>query len=719
MTLLNYLISPLFNILARCTCYMYRPGHARQNELNDIHLQQANGKVPPSWDPSSDRHYPFRHYVTDVRLWSAATDLPEARQGAAAALRLTGAAKLLVREFDPQTLVNGMDVLDPAGGFDQNGNPAIIHLNGLDVLLRELSNRYAPLEQETQIHAISELFAFKRMQGENTDDLISRYVIVHARAQVQLNNAPLPPAVQSWMILTALHFPREKWTVLLAPTQGMLPQNAQQFAAFQLYLRRQGHLTDNGDSMKTLHAPYYGVESHEQQSYWQHQHTEHEPQYNTYEASNMFFPTFDADSSVYFADNDVESSAWSNNSEPVDLTDVLSLPVNLAGEQLYLQYRNTKRRFRRFTGAFAGSRSKGKGKRSGKGKGGKSKGKSSHFWNAQTQSFEDANAPTYAVSDEVEWVWDESSQVYFKGKGKSKGMGSGKGSGMKENPTGPDGKIMLCSLCGSKYHFRAHCTQVATSHSAPSGKGSSSKSSNSGFHVQSSPQSQAPAFPGYVPTYFAETPAAAIIAPDGSSVITYSDGSSEVLNPPTSKSKLPGLLAFVWFLPSASVFHATVRLPGKVREGLLVDCGALDNLSGEEWAARVESQATRAGQGSTWTAIDTLSVEGVGSGESHINSKVVLPIKLQNGDQSTFTTNIVSKSPIPGLLGLRSLVANQALIDTYNRRLIYPGPGGYKLQLSPGSRSMPLETAMSGHLLLPCTEWGTDATPPTGQRITF
>ena len=241
MSPISYLTAPLLNIFNRFRFCMYNP---RQADLNDAHLQMANGKVPPAWDPAHDRRYPFRHYVTDLRLWSAATDLPEARQGAAAALRLMGAAKLLVREFDPMMLVQGLDVLDPAGGVGINGMPLMIHLTGLDVLIRELSNRYAPLEQETQIHCISELFSFKRHQGKNTDDLISRYVIIHARAQVQLNNQPLPPAVQSWMILTALHFPRERWTVLLASTQGMLPQTNQQFQAFQLYLRRQGHLTD-------------------------------------------------------------------------------------------------------------------------------------------------------------------------------------------------------------------------------------------------------------------------------------------------------------------------------------------------------------------------------------------------------------------------------------------------------------------------------------------
>ena len=172
---LKYLLNPLFNVLTRLTCCMFP--NARQNELNDLNLQSANGKIPPMWDPAFDRRYPFRHYITDLRLWSAATDVPEQRQGAAAAMRISGAAKLLIREFDPQILIAGQDVLDPNGGINAMGQPNMIHLTGLDILVRELTNRYAPLEQETQIFCISELFGFKKLQNENTDDLISRYVI--------------------------------------------------------------------------------------------------------------------------------------------------------------------------------------------------------------------------------------------------------------------------------------------------------------------------------------------------------------------------------------------------------------------------------------------------------------------------------------------------------------------------------------------------------------
>ena len=73
-----------------------------QAELNDLHLQSANSKIPPSWSPERDKSYPLRTYLQDLRLWQYATDCDPLRQGPAAAQRVGGTAKELVRELDPQ-----------------------------------------------------------------------------------------------------------------------------------------------------------------------------------------------------------------------------------------------------------------------------------------------------------------------------------------------------------------------------------------------------------------------------------------------------------------------------------------------------------------------------------------------------------------------------------------------------------------------------------------
>ena len=103
----------------------------RQGDINDLNLQVASGRIPPSWSPDHDRSYPFRFFVADLKLWSLSTDLDPVRQGPCVALRLGGAAKSLARDFDPVALSDGTAVQDPATGN-------IIRRTGLECLVSAL-----------------------------------------------------------------------------------------------------------------------------------------------------------------------------------------------------------------------------------------------------------------------------------------------------------------------------------------------------------------------------------------------------------------------------------------------------------------------------------------------------------------------------------------------------------------------------------------------------
>ena len=84
-------------------------------------------------------------------------------------------------------------------------------------------------------------------------------------------------------------------------------------------------------------------------------------------------------------------------------------------------------------------------RRKGKGKGkGKSKGKGK---GASRFQF-------LAEMDDIDY-----DRTFYGGKGKSNGKNrsSGKGKGRRQNPTGADGQIMTCGICGSETHFRAQC----------------------------------------------------------------------------------------------------------------------------------------------------------------------------------------------------------------------------------------------------------------------
>ena len=141
--------------------------HGRQGDMNEMHLQAMTNRIPPSWSPEKDRHYSFRQYQQYLLLWSASTDLAEERLGPTIAMRLSGSAKVIAREMDINTLQNGIDVLIPGAPQVQDPQtgqwfPAMEHLSGTVWLLRQLRRRYAPLDQEVQIQAISDLFHFKK-----------------------------------------------------------------------------------------------------------------------------------------------------------------------------------------------------------------------------------------------------------------------------------------------------------------------------------------------------------------------------------------------------------------------------------------------------------------------------------------------------------------------------------------------------------------------------
>ena len=153
-------------------------------------------------------------------------------------------------------------------------------------------------------------------------------------------------------------------------------------------------------------------------------------------------------------------------------------------------------------------------------------------------------------------------------------------------------------------------------------------------------------------------------------------------------------------------FHTRVRLSGN-REGLLVDLGAHDNLTGSEWVERVGAwlskhhpkervQTSKLGR--------TISIEGVGTNPDRCENAVRVPLHMADGESATFDAPVIPNSSVPALLGMRSLAAKRAVVDVSAKTLTFPGPGQVQMILPPGSRTYNLEVTPTGHLLLPVTE---------------
>ena len=105
-----------------------------------------------------------------------------------------------------------------------------------------------------------------------------------------------------------------------------------------------------------------------------------------------------------------------------------------------------------------------------------------------------------------------------------------------------------------------------------------------------------------------------------------------------------------------------------------------------------------------------MSVAGVGNGSQRCQYKMVCPIAVptQQGNGISASIHDISMpivegngSALPGLLALKTLAAHGAILDCGSRKLIIPGPGGVRIEPSPGSLVIPLEKAPSGHLCMP------------------
>ena len=192
---------------------------------------------------------------------------------------------------------------------------------------------------------------------------------------------------------------------------------------------------------------------------------------------------------------------------------------------------------------------------------------------------------------------------------------------------------------------------------------------------------------------------------------------------------------FSWWSAEESVYHATTRL-NDGRHGLLVDPGAWSNLVGEQWITDMTHKALDAGLQPEQQRMDKpLTVQGVGSGSNRAEWEIRMPIAVTETTSGEPQTRVFDyKAPtvtgpgkhLPALLGLQSMSRQNGVLEMKEGEefLTFPGPGGYSIEWSPGTRRYKLERAPSGHLILPCdsyehlTQSKGGLTPPTREFFT-
>ena len=191
--------------------------------------------------------------------------------------------------------------------------------------------------------------------------------------------------------------------------------------------------------------------------------------------------------------------------------------------------------------------------------------------------------------------------------------------------------------------------------------------------------------------------------------VTPAASESQFGTPLSSTSNLAA--AFPWWpVNETGVYHTMTQLPDG-RLSIIVDPGAWTNLMGLTLARKLTKRALANGQQPAQNKMETLNVQGVGNGHQQCNFKLICPIAIPHSDGTAhlhkISTPIVegTGSELPGLLGLRSLETDRAILDTAGRKLYYPGPGEVTINLPPGSITIPLEKAPSGHLVIPIDEY--------------
>jgi len=159
------------------------------------------------------------------------------------------------------------------------------------------------------------------------------------------------------------------------------------------------------------------------------------------------------------------------------------------------------------------------------------------------------------------------------------------------------------------------------------------------------------------------------------------------------------------------VCHAATKLPDG-RLSFIVDPGAWTNLIGGNLARALTRRVLASGYKPEQHKMNNpLCIQGVGHGHQECSWELDTPIAVGYADgtahQHRFSSPIVdgSGAELPGLLGLRSIEGNRGIMDTGNKKLIFPGKGEVEYALPPGSIVLPLEKAPSGHLVLPVDEF--------------
>jgi hypothetical protein len=112
------------------------------------------------------------------------------------------------------------------------------------LLFNALQTRFAPLNDETRLAALTNMMGFARRPNERINELLTRFETTHIRAT---NEASFSMNFEgmSYMLLRAIGVTDQQLIQLLAPTGGTFPSDQPQHTNLHAALRRMGHVLEH------------------------------------------------------------------------------------------------------------------------------------------------------------------------------------------------------------------------------------------------------------------------------------------------------------------------------------------------------------------------------------------------------------------------------------------------------------------------------------------
>ena len=177
------------------------------------------------------------------------------------------------------------------------------------------------------------------------------------------------------------------------------------------------------------------------------------------------------------------------------------------------------------------------------------------------------------------------------------------------------------------------------------------------------------------------------------------------------------------------IYHSNAILKDG-REGLLVDTGAVFNLTGDKWVHRMATHVPEDMPIQYEKLQEPQGVMGVGKESSTATHVASVPVgmadqDIEPDDSFRYKATVISGSDVPALLGLNSMTASNGILDLRPGKMHFytcEDPDAIEIKYTPGKEHLvarlKMSMARSGHLMLPCSQFR-NPTPSPSRRTNF